>query len=236
MCEGRPREGVKYVGTELDVFAHARNWKAYWSSMLRPYVHSDVLEVGAGLGANVPLFLSPSVKSLLCLEPDPVLAARIEQVVGSTPGIKVRTGTVTSLAGMQFDAVLYIDVLEHIEDDKSELDAASALLKPGGFLIVLAPAHPHLFTPFDEAIGHFRRYTRASLLACVPAAFHVETVRYLDSVGLLASSANLLLRQSQPTLAQIRFWDTCIVPVSKVLDPLFGYRLGKSILGVWSNR
>jgi hypothetical protein len=42
-----------------------------------------------------------------------------------------------------------------------------------------------------------------------------------------------VLRQSLPTRRQIGFWDTYIVRASKVLDPVFGYRLGKSILAVW---
>ena len=57
---------------------------------------------------------------------------------------------------------------------------------------------------------------------------------YLDSVGLLASAGNrLLLRQSMPTERQILAWDRLMIPVSRVIDPVFGHRLGKSVLGVW---
>ena len=41
-----------YVGTELDVFALAENWKRYYGSFLAPFLSGDVLEVGAGLGAT----------------------------------------------------------------------------------------------------------------------------------------------------------------------------------------
>jgi len=48
------------------------------------------------------------------------------------------------------------------------------------------------------------------------------------------SSANmLLLRQSMPTKAQLRFWDQWIIPVSRVLDRLFRYSVGKTIIAVW---
>jgi len=61
-------------------------------------------------------------------------------------------------------------------------------------------------------------------------------MRYLDSAGLLASLGNrLLLRQAMPSAAQLRIWDSCLVPVSRGLDRLLGYRLGKSILGVWQH-
>jgi hypothetical protein len=50
----------------------------------------------------------------------------------------------------------------------------------------------------------------------------------------MASAANqLFLRQSMPTRAQIGVWDRWIVPVSRVVDPVLGYSLGKSIVGIW---
>jgi len=57
---------------------------------------------------------------------------------------------------------------------------------------------------------------------------------YLDAVGVFLSFANrLLLRQNNPTDAQIRFWDTRIIPISRRVDPLLGYRTGRSILAIW---
>jgi hypothetical protein len=57
----------------------------------------------------------------------------------------------------------------------------------------------------------------------------------LDSAGLLASLANrLLLRSAMPSPEQIAFWDRVLVPISRVLDTLFGRRLGKTVVAVWS--
>jgi 2-polyprenyl-3-methyl-5-hydroxy-6-metoxy-1,4-benzoquinol methylase len=143
-------------------------------------------------------------------------------------------GTLRSLAGQQFDTIIYIDVLEHIEHDGDELTAAAAQLRPGGHLIVLSPAHQSLFTPFDAAIGHFRRYNRSGLRGISPAGLRLARMRYLDSVGLTASTANrMFLKQSMPTKAQLHVWDTWMVPVSRVLDKLLLYSVGKSILAVW---
>lgn len=111
---------------------------------------------------------------------------------------------------------------------------AAARLKRGGALIVLAPAHPFLFTPFDRAIGHFRRYKRVSLREAAPATLSVEKLIYLDAAGMLASAANrLLLQSAMPTERQILTWDRLLVPVSRLIDPLFAGRVGKSVLGVW---
>src|SRR5207253_2509023 len=107
-------------------------------------------------------------------------------------------------------------------------------LRRGGHLIVVAPAHPWLFTPFDAAIGHFRRYSRSMLRVITPNGLRIKRLQYLDAVGLAASAANkLILRQSMPKQSQLRFWDRWMVPASRVLDRLLLYQVGKSILIVW---
>ena len=63
----------------------------------------------------------------------------------------------------------------------------------------------------------------------------MTTLRYLDSVGMMASLGNrLLLRAGMPTLRQILAWDRLMVPLSRRLDPWVGYRFGRSILAVWT--
>jgi len=223
-----------YPGRELDTFAQARNWRKYWATALRSYIAGDVLEVGAGIGANTAHIHHSQVRSIHCLEPDPELAAQLRSAVRGTPGVTVGVGTIGSVAGRLFDTILYIDVLEHIEDDKSELARTVRLLRPGGRLIVLAPAHQALYSPFDEAIGHYRRYDRRSLIACSPPSCRLEKANYLDCVGVIASGVNrAVLKQTVPALWQIMLWDKYMIPISKALDPLLGYHLGKSVVAVW---
>src|SRR5439155_19234776 len=83
-----------------------------------------------------------------------------------------------------FDTILYMDVLEHIEDDRAEVARAAKHLRPGGHVIALSPAHQWLFTPFDRAIGHHRRYTRAGFGALATPDLEPVRLRYLDSIGL----------------------------------------------------
>lgn len=233
-------DDFQYAGAELDVFAHAANWKRYFASQLRPFIAGRVLEVGAGLGATTRALCTGNEASWTCLEPDAALAARMEQGLESdNPPCplkpRVVVGTLDQLAADErFDSILYIDVLEHIEDDGAELRKAALHLAPGGNLAVLSPAHQWLFSPFDEAIGHYRRYRRSTLRRAGPADCRLVRMRYLDGVGLLASAANrALLKSSQPTVAQVRLWDRAMVPISRWLDPLLAYRLGKSIVAVW---
>ncbi|MDE3166165.1 MAG: methyltransferase domain-containing protein [Acidobacteriota bacterium] len=229
-----PAPEFVYPGGELDVFARAVRWKAYWSRAIRRWVRGRVLEAGAGLGANTLLLQNPAVAAWHCLEPDPHLAAAAAAALAGLKSCTVTTGTTADVAAARFDTVLYIDVLEHIEDDRAELQRAARLLNPGGSIVVLGPAHQFLFSPFDAAIGHFRRYNRPSLRACSPPGCRLEALFYLDSVGMILSLANrLLLRQSLPTPAQIAFWDRRVVPLSRLLDPLTARRLGKTICAIW---
>lgn len=228
----------QYEGDELSLFAGAVHWRSYWSGLVTPLLGARVLEVGAGLGSATQMLCGEGREEWVCLEPDPAMAEHLKQLrtEGSLPSCcRVVAGDLSALTGDErFDAILYIDVLEHIADDRAELKLAAARLRPGGRLIVLAPAHQWLYSPFDKAVGHHRRYTLSALRRLTPPGVSVESARYLDSVGLLASAANrFLLKASMPSVAQIRLWDDRMVPVSRHLDGLLGHALGKTALMVW---
>lgn len=225
-----------YVGSELDLFARATTWKSYVRSHLIPYLTGDVLEVGAGIGAATAAFNDGTPRRWVCLEPDESLAKRIKP--GLPPKLTNCEVVVGSLSGLEpqerFDAILYMDVLEHIETDGAEVASAAGRLKPNGVLAILAPALPWLFTPFDAAIGHYRRYTKDSLRSIAPPTLREIKCIYLDSAGFLASLGNkLFLRSPIPSKAQIGFWDRFMVPISRFADPALGHAIGRSVLMIW---
>jgi hypothetical protein len=112
--------------------------------------------------------------------------------------------------------------------------AAAERLAPGGHLVVLCPAHQAVYSPFDAAIGHYRRYDRSGLLGLTPRSLVPVTTFYLDSLGLVLSAVNrYVAKQSSPTPATIRIWDSSVVPLSRLFDSLTGYRLGRSVIGIW---
>lgn len=228
----------QYQGDELELFALALRWKTYFASKLTPYFGLRILEVGAGFGAVTRHLLSERVARWTCLEPDSSLSARIPDTLANHPSrdrVEVICGTTAELVSYQsYDTVVYVDVLEHIEDDAGELRRAANLLSPGGSIIVLSPSFQWLYTPFDRALGHFRRYDAKTLRGRGPAGMECERIFYLDSAGLLASLGNkLFLRQSLPSKAQILFWDRRLVPLSRVLDSMIRFSFGRSIVAVW---
>lgn len=228
----------QYPGGELEVFAHASNWKAYWSSQVRPWLRGRVIEVGGGMGANIAHLLQPDIVEFLSIEPDEKLFGILKHRVAAVtciPSVRALQGTLLNIpVEAAWDGIVYIDVLEHIEDDRGELFQAAQRLRSGGVIVVLSPAHQWLYSKFDASIGHFRRYNQAMMSPLTPPDCRLDGFKYLDMAGLLASSGNrFLLRQSCPGLRQIRFWDRLLVPLSRRLDPLFGHRIGKTVLAIW---
>ncbi len=229
---------ITYVGNELELFQHATVWKKYFGEKIKLFLKERVLEVGAGMGSTTLNLCDGSQKEWVCLEPDPalfqILQNRIEQqeLPACCTAMK---GTLRDLPSTKkFDTVLYIDVIEHIENDVEELNRAANLLEAGGFLIVLVPAHQFVFSEFDRSIGHYRRYNKKMLETVAPASLKKKKLFYLDSLGLLASVVNkYFLKQDYPTLKQINFWDKTIVRISKVTDSLINFQTGKSLIGIW---
>jgi len=228
---------MDYAGSELDLFAHATRWKSYLARQITPYVRGRVLEVGAGIGSNIDYLFTPQVQDWLALEPDPkltqVIADRLRS--GQLPAAcRAQTGTLDAVGTDLFDTILYIDVLEHIDQDRAQVAQAAAHLCANGRLVILSPAHQFLFSPFDSSIGHFRRYGRDELRQLTPPGCRTERLRMLDSTGFFLSLANrTVMKSSMPTHGQIALWDKVFVRVSTLLDPVLGFRFGKSILMIW---
>src|ERR1700736_6631286 len=122
----------QYMGTELEIFAHASHWKSYVQSKLRPYLVGDVLEVGAGIGGTTQALNDGTQRRWVCLEPDSAFAKKI----GSLPHLRnceIVVGMIPDINPQEkFDVILYIDVLEHVKEDKEELVLAAHRLKENG--------------------------------------------------------------------------------------------------------
>jgi SAM-dependent methyltransferase len=229
-----------YVGKELDLFALADNWKSYVKAQIASYLTGDVLEVGAGIGAATAALHDGTARRWVCLEPDASLASRLQaRILGSSaaPTTKVIVGSLRNFPEQAcFDCILYIDVLEHIEDDRGQIEVAAQLVRPGGHIVVLSPAHQWLFSEFDKSIGHLRRYKKATLRCLMPSGWIEKKLTYLDSIGVFLSLGNVLaLRQAMPTRSQIAIWDRLCIPLSRRVDRWSCGMIGKSILAVWRN-
>ncbi|HTL08754.1 MAG TPA: class I SAM-dependent methyltransferase [Chitinophagaceae bacterium] len=228
---------INYAGEELELFREASNWKKYFSRFILPHVRGRVLEVGAGLGTTTSYLKRTQYDAWVLLEPDKEMATQLAEECKhdlNESRCLVINGTINDIGPDLFDTIIYIDVLEHIGEDRWEILKASTLLREGGKIIVLSPAFQWLVSPFDKAIGHYRRYTKKTLLALAPPTLKAVVVKYLDTGGLFLSLGNrLLLQQRYPRKAQVYFWDKYFVPIAVFMDRLFLYSFGRSIFVVW---
>jgi hypothetical protein len=236
-----PANRLHYVGKELDLFALAANWKDYVKTAIGEYLSGDVLEVGAGIGGTTSALHDGMAKRWICLEPDPIQAGQLSsmaRICWGTSAPSVVVGEISALSDRPcFDCILYIDVLEHISDDRGQITLAAKRVRNGGHIIVLSPAHRLLFSEFDKSIGHLRRYNKRQLRSLMPLGWVEEKLMYLDSVGLLLSLGNAIaLRKSIPSRLQILIWDRMCIPISRILDRVLLGQVGKSVLAVWKRR
>ena len=230
-----------YIGQELELFALATNWKRYVKAEIGKYLIGDVLEIGAGIGSTTLALHDGTARRWVCLEPDDDQAKRLRTTLTRSWGVyapAVIAGSLRALADRQsFDCVLYLDVLEHIQDDRRQIEEAARLVRPGGHIVVLSPAHQWLFSEFDKSIGHIRRYDKRNLRSLMPSGWAEKKLAYLDSVGVLLSLANAIaLRQALPSRLQLSLWDRLCVPLSRVVDWALLGKFGKSVLAVWEKR
>jgi SAM-dependent methyltransferase len=123
----------------------------------------EVLEVGAGVGQNVPTLRRFGSVDTMEIDSMGVQALRERDDVRT-----VFHAGIPSRLQRHYDIVCALDVIEHIEDDRAALQWMEDQLRPGGLVLITVPAHPWFFTRHDEALGHHRRYTRESFRSITP--------------------------------------------------------------------
>ena len=139
-----------------------------------------ILDLGCGTGGVLQhlgpfgdaIGLDPAVEAAqYCRRRD------VPMVVGS--------GLELPFADASFDAVLALDVIEHVRDDVALLQEAQRVLRPGGVLLVTVPAMPWLWSAHDDVNHHYRRYTLGTLRRSFQASgFRPEKVSYYNAVLL----------------------------------------------------
>lgn len=224
-----PGEDDAYVGAPvLEIMEGARNYNAWLARLVDRHaaVGETVIDLGAGRG-TIAAIMREHGHEVVCVEPD----ARQRAAIGAL-GL-VAQPSLTMLPDGMADLVYSLNVLEHVDDAVALLREARRVLKPDGTLVIYVPAFMLLYSGFDRAVGHLRRYTRASLRAEVQTAgFAVSADRYMDCVGFAAALAFKLLRPGSQSVdsRMLIAYDRLVWPVSRVLDRLFGRVLGKNVL------
>ncbi len=153
--------------TRLETLSTADRFNDEVWDKVQPFLGTDILEVGMGIGIFTQKLLSRGRVFGVDIVPEFVEEAR--RRLGERQDLAARVADIggavlpDSLRGRAFDTIVCMNVLEHIEDDRGTLSRFFGLLKPGGKLVLVVPAYRWLYNPLDAHDGHFRRYGRAEL-------------------------------------------------------------------------
>jgi SAM-dependent methyltransferase len=214
--------------------AQATRYFAWQSAMAKAALGRRVLEIGCGLGN-----FTEQLRDRECvvgLDVDDACIARHQQRFANTPHIRsfvldALDPALLELRRERLDSVACLNVLEHIEDDLGLLRRMQELLPTGGRVVLMVPAFMALYGPIDRNLGHYRRYTRASLRdAAAQARLGVREMRFMNTVGFFGWWVNAkILRKTEQSEEQIAVFDRWVVPVmsrvENVVAPPFGQSL-----------
>jgi ubiquinone/menaquinone biosynthesis C-methylase UbiE len=224
-----------YTLEDQERMTRAANYFAWQHRLVTCELGRRVIEIGCGIG-NFTRLIVDSREAVLALDIQPGCVERLQQRFPGQANLRAVACDVTSPALSDFhsfraDSCVCLNVLEHIEDDREVLRRMAGVLAPGGNIIVLVPAFPSLYGPIDERLGHYRRYTRASISRLAEkSGLTVKTSYYLNAIGFFGwwMNAHILKREAQST-GQIEIFDRYIVPIASRLEdwvrPPFGQSL-----------
>ena len=209
--------------------AHYRRWIV---DEFDPYLGKRIAEVGAGIGSITRILLERPVDHLVAFEPSANMFPQLARAVdGHANARAVNELFGGEQAGQDYDSVVYINVLEHVEHEREELLAAYHALRPGGHLLVFVPALAWLYSDFDREVGHFRRYSRDGLQRVVArAGFDLVRSRYFDVAGVLPWYVHFTLLGRGMGKGSVSLYDRWVVPPMRTLESWVSPPLGKNLL------
>jgi SAM-dependent methyltransferase len=231
-------EADPFYVEDLRQMAQARNYQRWQFQMIAPFIGGEVLEVGGGIGNFTPQ-IAAAARFVTSLEPNEYCFNQLREKIAPLKNATACRATVESLqdvipAAKRFDAIVLMNVLEHIQDDFAVLAELKKYLQPAGRIVVLVPAGQWAFGPTDVRLGHYRRYTKSSARSLAAGLkMELEKMRCYNFVGLWGWwwNARFARRENQSD-AQIRLFDRWIVPVLSRVEKFLPPPAGQSLLFV----
>lgn len=218
---------------------HLQAYYAWTLDLFGSDLQGPAADAGAGAG-HFSALLAERVSPLLLLEGGTDNLDVLRQRFAGSTGVTVADCDLTRCEEILRDhsvrSIFTLDVLEHLPDDVAVLRQFHDALPRGGRVYIKVPALPLLYGPVDEASGHYRRYTRASLRKAVErAGFAVEKCRYMNLAGvppyflksrILKRAENFSRTFTPEQIDRIRR----VMPALRLVDRLSGPPVGLSVI------
>lgn len=220
----------EYQGWELEYFELAKNFRNYQFELIKSKIKGNVAEVGPGYG-TISKKYSLLAKKISLYEPSHKIFKKLKKKFRQNKKIKIHNSQL-KLIRNKFDTIIYLDVIEHIRNDKKEIDKALKCLKKDGVLIINVPAFSFLYSNFDKEVGHYKRYNKKDFQKMLQFnKIKSSYMLYYDSIGFFLSLLNKFFNQNETRLFRnkILIWNF-LINFSKFIDIITFNKIGKSLL------
>jgi SAM-dependent methyltransferase len=216
----------------LELLATADQYRRWICDLARPWLGENPLEIGAGTGAYATEWAEAG-RVLTVTEAHPSRVAVLQRRFENDPNVRVRRLVLPFDGSSGHSAVVAVNVLEHIDDDRGALRRMALMVRPGGAVAVFVPAFPFAMSRFDRQVGHFRRYRRREIEPLLrQAGLEPRVVRYVNAPGLLAWFLIMRLGRGQPHDGiALRIFERC-VPSLRRFEARWQPPFGQSLFAV----
>jgi SAM-dependent methyltransferase len=213
-------------GRTLEVFADTPRVNRWIYSKLAGHVRGDILEIGSGIGNLSRLIVADAMADarIVLSDMEPHYLETLAATFANDRRVSVARYDLeqppsSEIAARRFDSIVAVNVIEHIGDDASLVGRLAALLRPGGRLLVYVPACSFAYGSLDRALGHFRRYSPATLTSLLAnAGLEPDAPRYMNVLGLLGWTVNgRLFGRTQLSPTQLRIFEW-LMPMLRLED------------------
>ena len=140
---------VNYPGKDLEAMSFAVKYHRWLLDEFRPFIGKRIVEVGAGKGSFSEMLLDLKPDSLAVIEPSEMFSDLTNNLSANTNGSEVLffnnifENAVSDIVSKERpDTIIYVNVLEHIEDDRRELTLIHDCLAERGRCLIFVPAMP----------------------------------------------------------------------------------------------
>ena len=219
--------------------SRAQNFNHWMTETINPYIGRNVLEIGAGIG-NITRELMGG-KRYYASDINPFYLEMLEKFKASQPRLSVTLLDLNRVqefgaASMQFDTIICLNVIEHLDDDQRAMRNIANLLAPNGRAIILVPRGMWLYGSQDEILGHKRRYSRKTLQELESqAGLTLLKIIEFNRVSTLPWYVNgRILRKKTFGRFQMTILNL-LIPVIKKLDPYLPWP-SLSLIGVFEKK
>lgn len=219
--------------TNLRTVHKARKFTDWLFSQISPHLKGRILEVGCGIGTYSEKVVAQFTGEVVLSDVDQTYVKALQKKYQKNKRVRVSRIDITKkLKVGKLDSIFALNVLEHIEDDVLALHNLYESLNPGGRVVLLVPAHEWLFNCLDEAVDHYRRYTKKTLLATVEQTpFAVKKLFYFNFFAIFGWFWNgHILKQTELGGGLMKLFNVLVPIFSFIEKYLFRKRLGISLI------